>query len=89
MARARADESVRVEALARETREAVSALSERVADALASLEAKVSGFEGISQETAEVKRLVESRLEEAGGQSRRLTGFLKRALEELEPPGKG
>ena len=36
----------------------------------------------------EVKRLVESKLEEAGGQSRRLSGFLRRALEELEPPGK-
>ena len=41
------------------------------------------------RETLEVKRLVESKLDEAGGQSRRLSGFLRRALEELDPPDKG
>ena len=46
-------------------------------------------LEEVRRETAEVRHLVESRLEEAGGQSRRLSGFLRRALEELEPPGKG
>ena len=62
---------------------------------LASLEAAVARLEGsdrldeLKRETAEVRRLVETKLDEAGGQSRRLSGFLRRALEELEPPEKG
>jgi hypothetical protein len=43
----------------------------------------------VRREAADVKRLVESRLDEASGQSRRLGAFLRRALDELEPPGNG
>jgi hypothetical protein len=83
-------------------REVVQALDGRIADLQSSLEARLASLESVvsrleasdrldevKRETAEVKRLVESRLEEAGGQSRRLSGFLRRALEELEPPDKG
>ena len=44
--------------------------------------------EAAAIETADVKRLVESRLDEATGQSRRLGAFLRRALDELEPPAR-
>ncbi len=77
-------------------------LESRVAELRTSLEGRLAGLEAalakleaserleeVRRETADVKRLVEAKLEEAGGQSRRLSGFLRRALEELEPPGKG
>jgi hypothetical protein len=80
----------------------VEALDGRVAELRTSLEDRLSSVEAalvrleasdrldeVRSETAEVKRLVETRLEEAGGQSRRLSGFLRRALEELEPQEKG
>ena len=126
MARVHAEESARVEALARETREAVETVSVTVKEALgalapaaavtalrealegrvdelrtsleqrhASLEAAIAKLEAsdrleeVRRETLEMMRLVEARLDEAGGQSRRLSGILRRALEELDPPGKG
>jgi mutual gliding-motility protein MglA len=80
-------------------REVVQALDGRIADLQAALEPRLDALEAavsrleasdrldeVRRETSEVKRLVEERLEEAGGQSRRLRGFLRRALEELEPP---
>ena len=83
-------------------REVVEALDGRVIELrtsleqrFASLEAAVTRIENserleeVRRETLEVRRLVETRLEEAGGQSRRLSGFLRRALEELEPTDKG
>ncbi len=57
-------------------------------DAVARLEAS-DRLDEVRREAADVKRLVESRLEEASGQSRRLGAFLRRALDELEPPGNG
>ena len=88
-----------VERAADALRELVEAVDGRVAGLASSLEQRIDSVEAalarlesgdrldeVRRETAEVRRLVESRLEEAGGQSRRLTGFLKRALEELEPP---
>ncbi|HRY44569.1 MAG TPA: ADP-ribosylation factor-like protein [Thermoanaerobaculia bacterium] len=54
-------------------------------DAVARLESS-DRLEEVRRETADVKRLVESKLDEAGGQSRRLGAFLRRALDELEPP---
>jgi signal recognition particle receptor subunit beta len=57
-------------------------------DAVARLEAS-GRLDDVRRETADVKRLVESRLDEASGQSRRLGAFLRRALDELEPPGNG
>jgi hypothetical protein len=91
-----------VERGAAAVREVVEALDSRVAGLRTSLEERLSALEAavarleasdrldeVSREMAEMKRLVESRLEEAGGQSRRLSGFLRRALEELEPPDKG
>ncbi len=57
-------------------------------DAVARLEAS-DRLDEMRRETADVKRLVESRLDEASGQSRRLGAFLRRALDELEPPGNG
>jgi hypothetical protein len=91
-----------VERAAAAVREVVETLDGRIADLRTSLEERLSALEAtvarleasdrldeVKRETAEVKRLVESRLEEAGGQSRRLSGFLRRALEELEPPDKG
>ena len=110
MARVHAEGSARVEALARETREAVEAMPVTVKEALegrvdelrTSLEQRLSALEAtiakleasdrleeVRRETLEVKRLVESKLDEASGQSRRLSGFLRRALEELDPPDKG
>jgi hypothetical protein len=99
MARVHTEESTRVEALARETREAVEAMSVKVKETLderlASLEAAIAKLESsdrleeVRRETLEIMRLVEARLDEAGGQSRRLSGILRRALEELDPPGKG
>ena len=84
------------------TREVVEALDGRVAELKTSVDGRLSAIEAalarleapdrledVRRETAEVRRLVEARLEEAGGQSRRLSGFLRRALEELEPPEKG
>jgi hypothetical protein len=91
-----------VERAAGAVRELVEALDGRVAELRTSLEDRLSSVEAalvrleasdrldeVRSETAEVKRLVETRLEEAGGQSRRLSGFLRRALEELEPQEKG
>ncbi len=57
-------------------------------DAVARLEAS-DRLDEVRREAADVKRLVESRLDEATGQSRRLGAFLRRALDELEPPGNG
>jgi hypothetical protein len=83
-------------------REVVEALEGRVVELRTSLEERLAALEAsitrleasdrleeVRRETLEVKRLVESKLDEAGGQSRRLSGFLRRALEELEPPDKG
>jgi hypothetical protein len=83
-------------------REVVEALEGRVVELRTSLEQRLAALEAavarieasdrleeVRQETLEVKRLVESKLDEAGGQSRRLSGFLRRALEELEPTDKG
>ncbi len=56
-------------------------------DAVARLEAS-DRLDEVRRETADVKRLVESRLDEAGAQSRRLGAFLRRALDELEPPAR-
>ena len=91
-----------VERGAAATREVVEALDGRVAELKTSVDGRLSAIEAalarleapdrledVRRETAEVRRLVEARLEEAGGQSRRLSGFLRRALEELEPPEKG
>ncbi|MHB8799312.1 MAG: GTP-binding protein [Thermoanaerobaculia bacterium] len=57
-------------------------------DAVARLEAS-DRLDEVRRETADVKRLVESKLDDASGQSRRLGAFLRRALDELEPPGNG
>ena len=57
-------------------------------DAVARIEAS-DRLDEVRRETADVKRLVESRLDEASGQSRKLGAFLRRALDELEPPGNG
>lgn len=54
-------------------------------DAVARLEAS-DRLDEMRRETADVKRLVESKLDEAGAQGRRLGAFLRRALDELEPP---
>lgn len=83
-------------------REVVEALEGRMVELRTSLEPRLAALEAslarletsdrleeLRKETSEVKRLVESKLDEAGGQSRRLSGFLRRALEELEPPEKG
>ena len=91
-----------VERGAAAVREVVEALDGRIAGLRTSLEERLSALEAavarleasdrldeVRRETAEVKRLVESRLEEAGGQSRRLSVFLRRALEEIEPSDKG
>ena len=56
-------------------------------DAVARLESS-DRLDEVKREAADVKRLVESKLDEASGQSRRLGRFLRRALEELEPSGK-
>ncbi len=80
-----------VEALEGRVVELRTSLEERLASveaAIAKLEAS-DRLEDLRRETLEVKRLVESKLDEAGGQSRRLSGFLRRALEELDPPDKG
>lgn len=91
-----------VERAASAVREVVEALEGRVVELRTSLEERLASIEGaiakldasdrleeVRRETLEVKRLVESKLDEAGGQSRRLSGFLRRALEELEPTDKG
>jgi hypothetical protein len=91
-----------VERGAAAVREVVEALDGRVRELRTSLEERLSALEAaiakleasdrleeVRRETLEVKRLVESKLDEAGGQSRRLSGFLRRALEELDPPDKG
>ncbi len=80
-----------VEAMEGRVVELRTSLEERLASvesAIARLEAS-DRLEELRRETLEVKRLVESKLDEAGGQSRRLSGFLRRALEELDPPDKG
>ena len=79
-------------------RELVETLDGRVAALRSDLDARLATIEGavtrleaserledVRRDTSEVRRLVESKLEEAGSQSRKLTGFLRRALEELEP----
>jgi len=79
-------------------RELVEALDGRVAALRSDLDARLATIEGavarleasdrledVRRDASEVRRLVESKLEEAGSQSRKLTGFLRRALEELEP----
>jgi uncharacterized glyoxalase superfamily metalloenzyme YdcJ len=76
----------------------VEALDGRVADLRSALEARLATIEAavarleaserleeVRRETSEVRRLVETKLGEAGGQNRKLTEFLRRALEELEP----
>jgi len=91
-----------VERAAAAVREVVEALEGRVVELRTTLEERLASIEGaiakleasdqleeVRRETLEVKRLVESKLDEAGGQSRRLSGFLRRALEELDPPDKG
>ena len=79
-----------VEALEGRVVELRTSLEERLASletAIAKLEAS-DRLEDVRKETLEVKRLVETKLDEAGGQSRRLSGFLRRALEELDPQDK-
>ncbi len=79
-----------VEALEGRVVELRTSLEERLASletAIAKLEAS-DRLEDVRRETLEVKRLVETKLDEAGGQSRRLSGFLRRALEELDPQDK-
>lgn len=71
-----------------ELRTALEARLGVLEDAVARLESS-DRLEEVRRETAEVKRLVESKLDEAGGQSRRLGTFLRRALDELEPSGNG
>jgi len=131
LARARSEETDRLETVAREGRAALeerldrlpapierrldevlaaleqrlatleSALSGRVEELRTALEGRLGVLEDavarlessdrldeVKRETADVKRLVESKLDEASGQSRRLGTFLRRALEELEPSGK-
>ena len=86
-----------VERAAEALREVVLELSGRVAELKSTLEGRLDALEStvarldasdrleeIRRETADVRRLVDERLEEAGGQSRRLSGFLRRALEELD-----
>ncbi|MBK9967279.1 MAG: hypothetical protein IPP07_21355 [Holophagales bacterium] len=83
-------------------REVVEALEGRIVELRTSLEPRLASLEAalarlessdrleeLQRETFEVKRLVEMKLDEAGGQSRRLGTFLRRALEELDPPNKG
>ena len=57
-------------------------------DAVARLESS-DRLDEVRRETADVRRIVESKLDDASGQSRRLGAFLRRALDELEPPGNG
>ena len=88
-----------VERAAALNREIVEGLDGRLAEMKSTLDARLAALEAtvarldaserlddVKRETAEVRRLVEAKLDEAGGQSRRLSGFLRRALEELEPP---
>ena len=90
-----------VERAAAAVREVVEALEGRVVELRTSLEERLASLEtaiakleasdrleDVRKETLEVKRLVETKLDEAGGQSRRLSGFLRRALEELDPQDK-
>lgn len=91
-----------VERAAAALREVVLELAGKVDSLKTSLEGRIEALEAslarldssdrleeVRRETADVKRLVETRLEEAGGQSRRLSGFLRRALEEIDGEGKG
>ena len=83
-------------------REVVLQLSGKMDSLKTSLEGRIEALESavgrleaserleeVRRETADVKRLVEERLEEAGGQARRLSGFLRRALDELDGESKG
>jgi hypothetical protein len=91
-----------VERAAAALREVVEALERRVAEMGSSLEARLVAVEAalsrleasdrleeVRREASEVRRLVEAKLEEAGGRNRKLAGFLRRALEELEPTAEG
>jgi hypothetical protein len=91
-----------VERAAAALREVVLELTGKVDGLKSSLEGRIDALEAsvarlgtsdrleeLRRETADVKRLVEERLEEAGGQARRLSGFLRRTLEELDAERKG
>ena len=70
-------------------------LASSLEDRLATLEAAIVRLEGsdrleeVRREASEVRRLVEEKLGEAGGQSRRLGQAFRRVLEELEGPEMG